>query len=116
LECLLQSDSEQSLSDSDSDIENELEVRALLDTVENDGSKEDDDSTTQDFVWQNMENYRGQRENFMGSVGAQGAAKHVTDIEDVFELFFNKEQTDMQSSSYVGVNYQSGRLLGHGNL
>jgi hypothetical protein len=51
------------------------------------------------------------------------AAKFVTEIVDVSELFFNKEltplsqkQTDMQSSSYAGVNYQSGRLLGHGNL
>jgi hypothetical protein len=77
LECLLQSDSEQSLSDSDFVTENEFEDRALLDTVVN------DDSATQDFVWENMENYRGQWENFTGSVGAQGAAKNV----DVFELF-----------------------------
>jgi hypothetical protein len=27
-------------------------------------------------VWEDMENYKGQRENFMGGVGPQGAAKH----------------------------------------
>jgi hypothetical protein len=44
LECLLQSDSEQSLSDSDFDTENELDDHALLDAVGNEGSDEDDDS------------------------------------------------------------------------
>jgi hypothetical protein len=28
----------------------------------------------------------------------------------------SEKQTDTQSNSYVGVNFQSGRLLGHGNL
>jgi hypothetical protein len=35
LECLLQSDSDQSLSDSDFDTENELEDHAVLDTMRN---------------------------------------------------------------------------------
>jgi hypothetical protein len=26
-----------------------------------------------------MKNYKGQKENFMGSVGPQGAAKHMTE-------------------------------------
>jgi hypothetical protein len=114
----LQSDSEQNLSDSGSDIENELEDRALLDTVEN------DDSAIQAFVWQNMDNYRGQRENFTGSVGAQGAAKHVRKLWMLSSYFstqnlltpLSHKQTDTRSTSYVGVNYQSSRLLGHGNL
>jgi hypothetical protein len=90
VECLLQSNSEQSLSESDSETENELEDRALIDTLGNDGSDEDDGSGTPDFVWENMENYRG-REIFTGSAGAQGAAKHVMEIVDIFELFFNRE-------------------------
>lgn len=45
LECLTQSDSEQNLSDLDFDTENELEDRALLDTVRNKGSDEDDSAT-----------------------------------------------------------------------
>lgn len=45
LECLLQSDSEQNLSDLDFDTESELKDRALLDTVRNEGSDEDDSAT-----------------------------------------------------------------------
>jgi hypothetical protein len=87
LECLLQSDAEQNLSDSDFDTENELEDHALLDTMGSDGSDEDGDRATQDFIWEDMENYRGQWENFMGSAGAQGTAKHVTDIVDILHCF-----------------------------
>jgi hypothetical protein len=93
LEYLLQSESEQSLSDSDFETKDELEDRALLNTVINEGSDEDD-SVTQDFVWEHMENYKGQRENFTGNVGSQGAAKLVMEIMDVFELFFSKELID----------------------
>jgi hypothetical protein len=46
-------------------------------------------------LWKKMENYKGQWENFMGSVGLQGAAKQMTEIMDVFELFFCRELTDM---------------------
>ena len=87
---MLESDSEQSVSDSDFDTEDELDDRALIDAVGNEGSDEDD-SENQQFVWEDMENYRGQREHFTGSVGAQGPAKDVTEIVDVFELFFDKE-------------------------
>jgi hypothetical protein len=52
---LLQSKSKQSLSDSGLDTENELEDRALLDTVIIEGSDKDDDPR-QDFVWENVEN------------------------------------------------------------
>jgi hypothetical protein len=83
LECLLLRDSEQSSSESDFDTENELEDRAVLDTVRNEDSDEDD-GVTQDFVWENMENYRGQRENFTGNVKPQGAAMHATEIVDFF--------------------------------
>jgi hypothetical protein len=41
-----------------------------------------------------MNNYKGQKENFMGSVGPQRAAKQATDIVDVFKLFFNSELID----------------------
>jgi hypothetical protein len=36
-----------------------------------------DDSDENHFVCENMQNCKGQTESFMGSVGAQGAAKHV---------------------------------------
>jgi hypothetical protein len=93
------------LSDSDFDTENDFEDHALLDTVVNDSNDEDDDSATKDFIWDNMKNYKGQRENFTGSVGPQGAAKHVMEIVDVFELFFSKELIDTivkERYRYVG--------------
>jgi hypothetical protein len=49
----------------------------LLDAVIND-SGDEDDIITQDFVWENIQNYKRQRENFMGNVGPQGAGKHMT--------------------------------------
>jgi hypothetical protein len=52
---------------------------------------DEDDSATEAFSWENMENYKGQRENFTGSVGPQGSAKDVTEIVDIFELFFSRE-------------------------
>jgi hypothetical protein len=78
-----QSDSKQSLLDSNFDTENKLEDRTVLDTVRNEDSDEDD-SAAQAFIWENMENYKGQRENFMGSVGPQGPAKDVMESVDIF--------------------------------
>jgi hypothetical protein len=66
-ECLLVSKSEGSLSDLEFGSENELDNCALLDVVVDDNIDEDDD--IQDFVWEDMNNYKGQRENFAGSVG-----------------------------------------------
>jgi hypothetical protein len=70
--------------------------------VVNDGRGEDD-SVTQDFVWGKHGKLFGQRENFMGSVGPQWAAKHVTEIMNVFELFFNRElnRHDCQRNGYM---------------
>jgi hypothetical protein len=81
-ECLLGSKSEESLSDSKFDSENELDDYALPDVVVDDDSDEDD--IIQDFVWEDMNNYKGQRENFIGSVGPHGAAKEVTEIVNCF--------------------------------
>jgi hypothetical protein len=74
----------------------------------------------QGFVGEDMNNYKKQRENFMASAGHQHAAKQVTEIVDVFVLFFNrnlwellKRPIDMPSSFYGDVNYQASHLLGH---
>jgi hypothetical protein len=45
---------------------------------------DEDDSGTQAFILENMQNYKGQRENFMGSVGPQGPAKGVMEHVDIF--------------------------------
>jgi hypothetical protein len=64
-ECLLGSESEEILSDSEFDSENELDDCALLDVVVDDNNDEDND--IQDFVCEDMNIYTGQRENFMDS-------------------------------------------------
>jgi hypothetical protein len=54
---------------------------------------------------ENMENYKGQQENFMGSVGYKGAVKYVTEIVEVSKLFFSRELTDMivrETNRYAG--------------
>jgi hypothetical protein len=76
------SESEENLSDSELDAENELDDRALLDAVVNDGR------STEDFVWENMQNYKGKRENFTDSVQPQFAARHVTEIMFILNRFF----------------------------
>jgi hypothetical protein len=86
------SESEENLSDLEFDTDNELDDCALFDVVNGDSDKDDD--IIQDFVWEDMNNYKGQRQNFMGSVGPQGAAKQVTEIVDFFQLFFNREFID----------------------
>jgi hypothetical protein len=62
-EYLLQTKSEQSLSDSEFDTENELDVHAFLDAVVNDGSDEDN-CATQNLIGEIMQNCRGLQENF----------------------------------------------------
>jgi hypothetical protein len=71
---LLVSESEERSSDLEFGSDNELHDFALLDVVNNDSNE--DDSIVQDFIWQDMKNYEGQREDFMGSVGPQTVAKH----------------------------------------
>jgi hypothetical protein len=71
------------------DSKNELDDCTLLDVVVDDNIDEDDD-TVQECVWEDMNNYKGQRENFSGSIGTQSAGKDVTEVLDVFKFFFKK--------------------------
>jgi hypothetical protein len=42
-----------------------------------------------------MNNYKGQRENFKGSVGLQVSAKQVTETVDIFQMVLkNRELID----------------------
>jgi hypothetical protein len=77
------------ISYSEFDADNELDDPALLDAVVNDSSDEDD-NITQEFVWENVQNYKRQKEKCMGSVGPQGAAKHVTNC-----FVFGRALSDM---------------------
>jgi hypothetical protein len=109
-ECLFGSESEESSPDSEFDSDNELDDCTLLDVVVN-GDSDEDDEIIQDFLWAGVNNYKGQKENFMGCVGSQGAAKQVTEIVDIFKLFFNKELTDkiLEETN----RYTKQFLLGH---
>jgi hypothetical protein len=44
----------------------------------------DQDDDIQDFVLEDMNNCKGQKENFTGSVGLEALQKKVTEIVDVF--------------------------------
>jgi hypothetical protein len=53
----------------------------------------------------------------MDSAQLQGAAKHVTEIMEVFELFLSRElidmivkETDTRSSFFTSMNYQPNHL------
>jgi hypothetical protein len=52
-------------------------------------------------------------ENFTGSVGPQGAAKEVTEIVDVFKLFFNSElvETIVEETNRYAEQFLHGREL-----
>jgi hypothetical protein len=50
-----------------------------------------DSDNDKDFIWENMQNYGGQRVTFTDNVIPQGAAKHDCQIGDTFRLFCNKE-------------------------
>ncbi|PNF18924.1 hypothetical protein B7P43_G18030, partial [Cryptotermes secundus] len=95
LELLLHTSSEEEISASESerDTDVDLDDRALLDSVIHDVS-DDDEVSTQAFVWESMGNYQGQREHFTGSFGPQGGALNVVEIVDVFELFFDKQMVN----------------------
>jgi hypothetical protein len=67
------------------DSENELEDCAVLDVLVDGDSDQDND--IQDFVWEDINNYKG-KGKISAAVFDQSAAKQVTDIVDVFKLFF----------------------------
>lgn len=87
-----------------------------------DGDSDEDDIT--EDCEEDIIIHKGERENFIGSIGSKSAAKQVTEIVDIFQLFFNRDlidellktETETLNSFYTGINYQVHKLLGHGNL
>jgi hypothetical protein len=43
------------------------------------------------FAWEDMANCVGKREQFIGNSGAQNEAENVTEVVDVFKIFFTQE-------------------------
>jgi hypothetical protein len=76
--------------------------------VANDESDEDND-IFQEFVWEDMNNYKGQREHFMGCAGPQDAAKHVTVIVVIFQLFLNRELINRYTEQFLHRHKLSSR-------
>jgi hypothetical protein len=58
-ECLLSREAEENLLDAEFDSENEMDDHALLDVVVDDNTDKDD--IIQDFVWEDMKHYKGQK-------------------------------------------------------
>jgi hypothetical protein len=58
-----------------------------------------------------MSNYTGQREQFIGGFGPQGAAKEVQVIVESFELFFNREfvQKIAEETNCYAIQFQNSR-------
>jgi hypothetical protein len=81
----------------------------------------DQDDIIQDLVWEDMNNYKGQRENFTGT---SRCCKPSDRNCRLFKLFFNggsagkivEETNRYAKHSYRDVNYPASHLLGHGNL
>jgi hypothetical protein len=90
---LERTDTDLSYIDSETDSDRSVDDVAVIDTLVN----SDDDyneavaASAENFVWQSMSNYTGQREQFIGGFGPQGAGKEVQGIIESFELFFNQE-------------------------
>jgi hypothetical protein len=95
-------DSETSVFDSDDEsiVIDDLPVREFL-TI-NEYENEDSDGAQRgsglpsvarptDFAWEDMENYVGQRKQFVGICGPQNDGKNVTEAVNVFKLFFTHE-------------------------
>jgi hypothetical protein len=43
--------------------------------------------STDMFTWEDMTNYIGQREQFVGNCGSQNEAKNATEGADIFKMF-----------------------------
>jgi hypothetical protein len=70
-------------TDLEFDSDDKLEDCACLDAVNGENNE--------DHIKHDMNNYKGRRENFTGSVKPHGVAKQGTEIVDIFELYLNRE-------------------------
>jgi hypothetical protein len=89
-ECLISDSSE----DSDTDSDNCEDDIAVADAALDEDSQAEEDGDTDfssDFLWEDMENYNGQRVFFSANSGPQNSAVNVQDILSVFLLFFSRD-------------------------
>jgi hypothetical protein len=114
LECR---DSDLNSVDSEVDIDHSVDDIAVVDMIVNDA---DDDNEAEaasagTFVWEDVANCEGQREQFRGGFGPQGAAKEFQEIGESFELFLNQEFVHKiaEETNCYAVQFQNsqGRLF-----
>jgi hypothetical protein len=97
------SDSESSFFDSDDDSSgiDDLPVGEAIAVERTEHEDSDSESAAQSvssaarFTWEDMMNYVGRREQFIGNCGPQNDAKDVTEGTDIFKLFFTQDLVEM---------------------
>lgn len=78
--------------------DNEVDDRAVADAIINDDSGDDEEANVGingNFLWEGVENYAGKRQEFCGECGPRNGTQNVTEILDCFELFFDRNITDL---------------------
>jgi hypothetical protein len=58
--------------------------------VNQDNSSDEENLVNEEFSWDGMSSYSGDREVFFGDCGCKIGAENVTDIVDCLELLFDK--------------------------
>jgi hypothetical protein len=96
-ECLISDSNEDSDDNDDSDnCEDDI---AVADAVDEDSQAEEDSQghslgdtdVNSDFIWEDMDNYNGQRVLFSANSGPQNSAVNIQDTVSVFLLFFSRD-------------------------
>jgi hypothetical protein len=93
LEEILCGSDESVISDSSSRcgyIDNEIGVVHVGIIVNQDDNSDEENLVNEEFSWDCMSSYSGDREVFCGDCGCRNGAENVTHIVDCFELLFDK--------------------------
>jgi hypothetical protein len=89
-------DSVSSIFSDSENSDNEIENLAVADAIVNNFSDDEEILTVnKNFVWEDMENYHGHREQFSGDLGPRNGAENINDILGSFMLFFDKTIIDL---------------------
>ena len=89
-------DSVSSIFSDSENSDNEIDNLAVADAIVNNDSDDEEILTVnKNFVWEDMENYHGHREQFSGDSGPRNGAENINDILGPFMLFFNKTIIDL---------------------
>jgi hypothetical protein len=76
---------------SDTDFGEQEDDALLVDAGDNSGAGDIGYVNDDNFLWEDMGNYVGQRETFSGISGPQDSAKGLNNAVDIFEQFFDED-------------------------